>query len=588
MSNTTTWILDLQDKISEPIRKVQSLFADTMSSVKKATQGATATQKELEAKIKGVQSQLDVAKVKMTNSFSPKQVKEATVEVQRLEKELHDIATMPIGKGMADALAPARSTIGGIGRMLGGLFVADRAIQFGKSIVQVTGEFERYQAMLTHTFGSQQKATESMQMLQDFATSTPFQLDQLTASYVKLVNRGFEPTQSQMTKLGDLASATGKSFDQLAEAVLDAETNQFERLNEFGIKASKNGEQITLKFKDAEKTIANTPSAIREALVSFGELKGVAGSSAVQMATIPGIISNMQDSWKEFKTNLGQAAMPAIKSIFDNIKKVIDLLANNVPTIIDAFTSIAIGAGIAGVSLAILNLKTFMLKIGTFSLTGALKALWGTMLANPFIAITAGIGAVVFAIIKLWKHSEGFRKFVYGLWGAIKATFSAMWSVVKNFFGGIGDMIESLLNRDFKGIVAGAKRTGDAMAQALNPAYFAMQNKDNIIAKYNEESKKGIKKQDKEAGASLPTEANKASSPLATLPTGKSTGSGSSASDGSGSGSQIRNVKTTINHLVGNITINTTTLKEGLGSIKSQITEALVSAVRDSEIAVAQ
>jgi archaellum component FlaC len=100
MSNTTTWILDLQDKISEPIRKVQGLFADTMSSVKKATQGATATQKELEAKIKGVQSQLDVAKVKMTNSFSPKQVKEATAEVQRLEKELHDIATMPVGKGM--------------------------------------------------------------------------------------------------------------------------------------------------------------------------------------------------------------------------------------------------------------------------------------------------------------------------------------------------------------------------------------------------------------------------------------------------------------------------------------------------------
>jgi hypothetical protein len=163
-----------------------------------------------------------------------------------------------------------------------------------------------------------------------------------------------------------------------------------------------------------------------------------------------------------------------------------------------------------------------------------------------------------------------------------------MWSVVKNFFGGIGDMIESLLNRDFKGIVAGAKRTGDAMAQALNPAYFAMQNKDSIVNAYKENSKKGIKKKDDKQGIALPTEANQASSPLATLPTGKSVGSGSSASDGSGSGSQIRNVKVDIKQLVGNITISSTTVKEGLGSIKSQITEALVSAVRDSEIALAQ
>lgn len=588
MSNTTTWILDLQDKISEPIRKVQGLFADTMSSAKKATQGATATQKELEAKIKGVQSQLDVAKVKMSNSFSPKQVKEATAEVQRLEKELHDITTMPVGKGMTDALAPARNTIGGIGRMLGGLFVADTAIQFGKSIIQVTGEFEKYEKMLTLAFGSQQKATESMQMLQDFATNTPFQLDQLTASYVKLVNRGFEPTQFEMTKLGDLASSTGKSFDQLAEAVLDAETNQFERLNEFGIKASKNGEQITLKFKDAEKTIANTPSAIREALVSFGELKGVAGSSAVQMATIPGIISNMQDGWDKFKTNLGQAEMPAIKSIFDNIKKVIDLLGANVPTIIDAFTSIAIGAGIAATAMAIYKAVTIAQSVATLGLTGVTTALKTVMMANPFIAVATALTAVVFAVIKAWKHFEGFRKFVYGLWGAIKATFSAMWSVVKNFFGGIGDMIESLLNKDFKGIVAGAKRTGDAMAQALNPAYFAMQNKDAITNAYKENSKKGIKKKEEKGASALPTEANQASSPLATLPTGKSVGSGSSASDGSGSGSQIRNVKVDIKQLVGNITISSTTVKEGLGSIKSQITEALVSAVRDSEIALAQ
>ena len=61
----------------------------------------------------------------------------------------------------------------------------------------------------------------------------------MTQSYITLANRGIKPTKEEIIKLGDLASSQGKDFNQLAEAMLDAQTGEFERLKEFGIKASK-------------------------------------------------------------------------------------------------------------------------------------------------------------------------------------------------------------------------------------------------------------------------------------------------------------------------------------------------------------
>ena len=98
------------------------------------------------------------------------------------------------------------------------------AVEVGKNIIQKTADFEKYNAVLTNVFQSSQKAAEAQKMLAKFAAETPFELMQITESYTKLANRGFVATEKQLTSLGDLAAASGKSFDQLAEAFLDAQT----------------------------------------------------------------------------------------------------------------------------------------------------------------------------------------------------------------------------------------------------------------------------------------------------------------------------------------------------------------------------
>lgn len=176
-------------------------------------------------------------------------------------------------------------------------------------------EFSKYEAVLRNTFQSQEKANDAMKMLQQLAANTPSSLQEWTEGYIKLVNRGLQPTSQELTNLGDLAASQGKSLDQLIEAVLDAMTGENERLKEFGIKASKEGEKTQFTFRGVTTEVRNSEDAIKDYLLSLGRLEGVAGSMAVQMNELEGIQSNLGDTMDAFFNNVGKKLEPFWKSI---------------------------------------------------------------------------------------------------------------------------------------------------------------------------------------------------------------------------------------------------------------------------------
>lgn len=207
-------------------------------------------------------------------------------------------------------------------------------LDFGKEIFATTAKFEKYETVLRVALGTQEAAEQAMGKIKTMAAQTPFSVDELTESYVKYVNRGLQPSMAEMTKLGDIAASQGKSFDQLTEAVLDAGTGEFERLKEFGIQASKSGNEVELSFKGVQKTVANTPEAIQGALIAFGELEGVQGGMAAISQTLEGRVSNLGDMFDNLKLVLGDALMPVFVFLLDlfqtGITFITDLVSGNV------------------------------------------------------------------------------------------------------------------------------------------------------------------------------------------------------------------------------------------------------------------
>jgi hypothetical protein len=202
--------------------------------------------------------------------------------------------------GMGNSANAATARLAGFAA---GLLSVGQAASF---MVRANADMQRLSAMLEVATGSAGSAASAMSELQSFAAETPFTLGQVTEAYIKLKNLGLDPSTEALRSFGNTSAAMGKDIMQFIEAVADAATGEFERLKEFGIKASKEGDKVKFTFQGVTTTVQNTAQAITAYLRGLGDESGVfAGSMAKQMDTIDGKLSNLGDAASRLATALG-------------------------------------------------------------------------------------------------------------------------------------------------------------------------------------------------------------------------------------------------------------------------------------------
>ena len=207
------------------------------------------------------------------------------------------------------------------------LFAIDKIVEFGRKVVDTRGEMQRYSAVLENTLGNAQAAAAAQALITKEAAKSNFSVRELTGSYVKLANQGLLATSDQLVKLQDLANSTGKGFDQLAEAIIDAQTGEFERLKEFGIRASKQGDQVEFAFKGVKTQVDFTSDSIQKYLIGLGDIEGVTGSTAAISKTFEGRISNLGDQFLTFLNDTGKKLEPFINLLITGLSKGLDILS---------------------------------------------------------------------------------------------------------------------------------------------------------------------------------------------------------------------------------------------------------------------
>lgn len=258
------------------------------------------------------------------------QLKEFNKAMTELKSEVDEVSKS-VAKSNDESVKSTKKMSGAfseVGATIASVFAVDQLINFGKQILATTVEFQKMEAVLTTALGSNSAAKAAMDQIVDFASTTPFQVNELTDSFVKLANRGFVPTMDQMRQMGDLASSVGKSFDQLTEAILDAQTGEFERLKEFGVKASAQGDVVQFTFKGITTEVAKSDKAIQEYLLSLGNLEGVAGSMEAISRTTGGAISNLEDNITQLFKNIGDSSSGFINWFVKDLNNVISSLRN--------------------------------------------------------------------------------------------------------------------------------------------------------------------------------------------------------------------------------------------------------------------
>lgn len=224
----------------------------------------------------------------------------ATSELDRIVQkgDAAERATDGLNKNFG---AVARSAITTAAALAGvGLGIAE--------LVNTAREFEKLEAGLKTATGSAENATVAFDAIKDFAKNTPYDLAQVTDSFTKLVNYGLTPSERALYSYGNTASALGKDMSQMIEAVADASTGEFERLKEFGIKASKEGDRVTFTFRGIKTEVKNNAEEIENYLIRLGE-NNFATAMTDRMSTLDGAMANLGDAWSQLLADVSKAGV---------------------------------------------------------------------------------------------------------------------------------------------------------------------------------------------------------------------------------------------------------------------------------------
>ena len=323
----------------------------------------------------------------------------------------------------------ASKAMGGMGAALKTVAVAAAAIGLGKlvsSTVQTIAKFESLRASLKTVTGSVDGARVAFARIQEFTAKTPFQLDEVTESFIILQRFGIDTSIKSLNAFGNIAAANGKSMSQLSEAVADALTGEFERLKEFGIKVKRENDKFVMSMGETEMAVVDSAGALVAELKKLGEEGGqFASGLADQSATLGGKFSNLQDNISQFMAAIGAGGLNSVlKDILDSF----NLLG---PSAVEVGRVIGAGLGAA--------IKTVIIRFQVF--------------ANAVSKIFGAVASVAVDLLMNIKKTFSNLKNMLGLDDVMEkfsSAFTEMGRIAKVIVNFIVNTFRALYEQGFK------------------------------------------------------------------------------------------------------------------------------------------
>ena len=288
------------------------------------------------------------------------------------------------------------------------------------------------------------------------------------------------------------------------------------------------------------------------------------------LAMYNGYLSIGQVATLGFRGSLLQASVALVRFATVGIMNGIKAVGAYVLSLVTGGTASATFAGIASTSFAAFK---------TAAVT-ACRAVGVAIKNIPVIGwIIAAISAIAALFAYFWNTSAKFRGVVKGIGAFFVAVFKGLWDTAKEVLSKVADALGSIFKLDFKAAKNALSGIGTAFADYGKAAASAFQNA------YNEEVAKSKAANTDDAAAIAGVQGIEVPEPETPDPNPIANnigGIGGSAD----SSDRIKNINITIDSLVGNLTIETTNMHESAERIKDMITEALLGAVNDVNLAM--
>ena len=228
------------------------------------------------------------------------------------------------------------STVKTLGVSLLAIFGAGKIISGVKSFVNNAAAFEQLNVSFTTFLGSAEKATEVLAELEQFSIVTPFTIDQVNQAGRSLLAFGIESEDltDTLKAVGDVASATGKDFNDLATIYGKARTQgtlfaeDINQLTEAGIPIIKEfAEQLGVTEGEVKKLGSEGKISFSNLEQAFQDMTGEGGQffdlMSKQSRTFSGRLSTLQGNLSLVARAIGERLLPIIGPFVDKINDLV-------------------------------------------------------------------------------------------------------------------------------------------------------------------------------------------------------------------------------------------------------------------------
>jgi methyl-accepting chemotaxis protein len=211
-------------------------------------------------------------------------------------------------------LSGALGGIRGVAGIAAGALAAVGAGAFIRNVAEATAEMQDLTTTLETVTGSAEGAQNALDFINDFATTTPFDIQNLTEAFIRLENAGIAPTRDLMTTLGDAAAV---STDKVG--ALEAVTQLFARSVQGGL-GLEDLDRLADRGINVYGIIREELGLTRQEISEFG--KTAEGAAEIQQALLAGFereygggMARAADNLSTSLSNMGIAANNALIAV---------------------------------------------------------------------------------------------------------------------------------------------------------------------------------------------------------------------------------------------------------------------------------
>lgn len=308
-------------------------------------------------------------------------------------------------------------------------------------------DLETYKAQLETATGSTEKAAELMKNAIAMANKTPFEGGALVEATAMLEAMGMD-SKKWLTYAGNMAGATGKDIMQATEAIIDAQSGEWERMKEFGIKDVKDMDTLVKvmdkRFAGGMEKLAGTTKGIWSTVTgvtknSLAKIIGIMDDGSVRQGSaldkVKTKLSELADKMTQWQNDgTIEAAAEKAATAVDKISDAFQWAKDNANWLIPVLSGL-VGALVAfNVLSTVIGLWKSYQTVAT-AVKAAQTLLNLSMTMNPIGLLIVGIGLLIAAGVALAMH-----------WEEVKAVAQGLYDKLAGFFLGIEEKARGALN----------------------------------------------------------------------------------------------------------------------------------------------